>query len=230
METVINSPLFGVTLTVGSFVLFQTLFKGKKNPFLNPLMFSIAFVILVLSVTQIPYATYAKGGDIISFFLGPVTVALAVPLYKQFDKFKRNALPILVGIVVGVVVAIVSTIGMGLLLGLNQELIISMAPKATTTAIAIDLSETLGGDPSLTVVFVMIAGMTGYLLGEQILNWFKIKNAIAKGIGLGTASHAMGTNRALEIGEAEGAMGSLAIGLAGVVTSFLLPLILTVLK
>jgi len=222
----LDSPLFGITLTIGVFVFFQILFKNVKNPLLNPLIFAIIGIITFLKLTGIPYESYAKGGDIVSFFLGPATVAFAVPLYKQFDKLKANAVPILVGITSGVIVAIVSTVGLGIIFKLSTEMIISLSPKATTTAIAIDLSQTLGGDPALTVAFVIVAGTTGFMFGEPILKLLKVKNKTAKGIALGTSSHAFGTNRALLMGEEEGAMSSLAIGVAGVITTFLLPLIL----
>ena len=222
----LDTPLFGMVLTIAALLFFLRLFHGKKNPLLNPLIFSIAGVILFLVVTGIPYETYAKGGDYISFFLGPVTVALAVPLYKQFDKLKENAAPILIGITVGCIVAIVSTIGLGIMMDLNFDMLMSLAPKATTSAIAMDLATNLGGDPALTVTFVIIAGSTGYMFGESIFKLMRIKHRTAKGIALGTASHAFGTNRALLMGEEEGAMSSLAIGVAGIITTFLLPLVL----
>ena len=146
-----------------------------------------------------------------------------MPLYKQVDKLKENAGAIIVGIASGVIVAIISTLGLGKLFGLSGEMIASLAPKATTTAIAIDLSSTFGGDPALTIAFVTVAGAVGFMVGEQILKLLNIKNKTAKGIALGTASHAFGTNRALLMGEEEGAMSSLAIGVAGVLTTFLLP-------
>lgn len=222
----LDSPLFGITLTIGALVLFQVLFKNVKNPLLNPLIFAIIGIIAFLKLTGIPYESYAKGGDIIAFLLGPVTVAFAVPLYKQFDKLKANALPILIGITSGALVAIVSTVGLGLIFKLSNEMIISLSPKSTTTAIAMELSRILGGDPALTVAFVVFAGTLGFMFGEPIFKLLKIENKTARGIALGTASHAFGTNRALLMGEEEGAMSSLAIGVAGVMTTFLLPPIL----
>lgn len=222
----LDSPLFGITLTIGALVLFQVLFKNVKNPLLNPLIFAIIGIIAFLKLTGIPYESYAKGGDIIAFLLGPVTVAFAVPLYKQFDKLKANALPILIGITSGALVAIVSTIGLGLIFKLSNEMIISLSPKSTTTAIAMELSRILGGNPALTVAFVVFAGTLGFMFGEPIFKLLKIENKTARGIALGTASHAFGTNRALLMGEEEGAMSSLAIGVAGVMTTFLLPPIL----
>jgi|LSQX01.2.fsa_nt_gb predicted murein hydrolase (TIGR00659 family) len=222
----LDSPLFGITLTIGALVLFQVLFKNVKNPLLNPLIFAIIGIIAFLKLTGIPYESYAKGGDIIAFLLGPVTVAFAVPLYKQFDKLKANALPILIGITSGALVAIVSTVGLGLIFKLSNKMIISLSPKSTTTAIAMELSRILGGDPALTVAFVVFAGTLGFMFGEPIFKLLKIENKTARGIALGTASHAFGTNRALLMGEEEGAMSSLAIGVAGVMTTFLLPPIL----
>lgn len=219
----LDSPLFGITLTIGVFVFFRMLFKDAKNPLLNPLIFAIVAVIAFLKLTGIPYESYAKGGDMLTFLLGPATVAFAVPLYKQLDKLKANAIPILIGITSGVIVAIVSTVGLGLLFKLSDEMIISLSPKATTTAIAVDLSQILGGDPALTVAFVTVAGTFSFMFGEPILKLLKIKNKTAKGVALGTASHAFGTNRALLMGEEEGAMSSLSIGIAGVITAFLLP-------
>ena len=142
------------------------------------------------------------------------------------DRLKANALPILIGITSGALVAIVSTVGLGLIFKLSNKMIISLSPKSTTTAIAMELSRILGGDPALTVAFVVFAGTLGFMFGEPIFKLLKIENKTARGIALGTASHAFGTNRALLMGEEEGAMSSLAIGVAGVMTTFLLPPIL----
>ena len=222
-DALLDSPLFGITLTIGAMVLFQLLFRKTHNPLLNPQIFAIIGIIVFLKLTGVTYQTYNQGGQVISFFLGPVTVALAVPLYRQFDKLKKNAAPILLGIFAGTVTAVLATVGLSLLFHLNREMIASLAPKATTTAIAMELSQVLGGIPSLTVAFVILAGLTGFIIGEQWLNVFHIKSRIARGIGLGTASHALGTTRALLMGEEEGAMSSLAIGVAGIMTSILLP-------
>lgn len=226
--TFFNSPLFGVTITVGAILFFKNMFKNSKNPLLNPLIFSIALIIAFLKITNIPYDMYSKGGDIISFFLGPVTVALAVPLYKHFEKLKEHAAPILIGITAGVITAITTTIGLALLFDMSDEMVTSLSPKATTTAIAIELSNTFGGNSAMTVSFVVIAGAIGFMFGEQILDFLKIETNIAKGIALGTASHAIGTNRGLLMSEEIGAMSSLAIGVAGLITAFLLPIILKI--
>lgn len=223
MKNLVDSPLFGVTLTIGMLVLFQYLFRKTKNPLLNPLVFAIGSIIGILLLFNIPYSSYEKGGQLITFFLGPVTVCLAVPLYKHIDLLKRHVIPILIGTLIGIITSLSSIILLGKLLGLNREMILSLLPKATTTAIAIDLAKQAGGDPSLTIFFVVIAGTFGYMFGEQILKLLKIRTHIAKGIGMGTAAHVFGTNRALLMSDEIGAMSSLAIGIAGLMTTLLLP-------
>ncbi len=221
-----SNPLFGVTLTVGTMVFFHLLFKKAKSPLLNPMIFSIAAIIAFLRLTGIPYESYENGTKILTFFLGPAIVSLAVPLYRQIDQLKANALPILFGIALGVAVSIISGIGLSLLFGLNREVAVSMAPKGTTSAISMSLSSVFGGNPSMTVAFVNVAGIFGYSIGEKTLDLLRISNPVARGVSLGTASHIMGTRRAFEMGEKEGAMGSLSIGVAGVLTSLLMPLII----
>ncbi len=230
INAIFDTPIFGVTITLIVFLFYKKIFAKAKNPLLNPLIFSIATIILFLYLTGIDYEYYNKGGSIITFFLGPLTVSLAVPLYKQIDKLKENAIPILISILMGSIVGVLSVIGIGKLFGFNKELLMSLTPKATTTAIAIDLSNSLGGKPAMTVAFVVVAGTTGYMIGEPILNLLGIKSSTAKGIAFGTASHAFGTNKALSIGEEEGAMSSLAIGIAGIITAIIAPIIVKILN
>ncbi len=226
MNNLLDTPLFGVTLTIGMLLLFQYLFRKTKNPLLNPLIFAIGSIIGVLLLFNIPYASYEKGGQLITFFLGPVTVCLAVPLYKHIELLKKHVVPILIGSLIGVITSLSSILVLGRVFQLNREMIASLLPKATTTAIAIDLAKEAQGDPTLTVFFVVIAGTIGYMFGEQILKLFKIKSSVAKGIGMGTAAHVFGTNRALLMSDEIGAMSSLAIGIAGLMTTLLLPLFL----
>lgn len=222
----IASPVFGFTLTVAVMIGYQVLFSKWKSPLLSPFIFSIATIIALLLALGIPYESYRQGASVLSYFMGPAIVALAVPLYRQFDKLKAHALPILFGIACGVFVSITSGVFLSHLFGLNQETIISIAPQGTSSAIAMSLSQALGGDPAMTVAFVNVAGNFGYLAGVFILKFLGIQHPIARGVALGTASHAMGTTRALALGEEEGAMASLSIGLAGVFTSVLMPLLL----
>lgn len=219
------SPLFGFTLTIGVMVFYTLLMGRSKSMWLNPFLFAMFTIIAILLLAKIPYENYEKGASMLAFFMGPAIVALAVPLYKQFDRLKANALPVLLGILAGVTVSIASGIALSALLGLSREMLVSMAPKGATSAISMNLAAMLGGDPAMTVTFVNIAGMVGYLFGAKVFGLFRIDNPMARGIGLGTASHAMGTKRALEMGEEAGAMSSLSIGLAGILTSFLMPLL-----
>jgi predicted murein hydrolase (TIGR00659 family) len=223
----LDQPLFGITLTISVFFFFVQLFRKAKSPLLNPLIFSIAAIIAFLSLAKIPYASYAQGASLLSFFMGPSIVALAIPLYRQFDKLKKNALPVLLGISVGVLASILSGVLLSMLLGLSRELLVSIAPKGATSAVSMVLSKNLGGDPAMTAMFVIVAGMFGYVMGERLLSLVRIKQPVARGISLGTGAHILGTVRAFELGEVEGVMSSLAIGLAGVITSIFFPLILT---
>lgn len=227
-KTFFSNPVFGVTLTVGTMLFFYLLFKKAKSPLLNPMIFSIAAIIAFLKLTGIPYESYENGTRILTFFLGPAIVSLAVPLYRQFESLKVNAVPILLGITLGVAVSVISGIGLSLLLGLNREVAVSMAPKGTTSGIAMNLSGAFAGSPSMTVAFVNVAGIFGYSIGEITLDLLKIRDPVARGVSLGTSSHIMGTRRAFEMGEQEGAMGSLSIGVAGILTSFLMPLIIRI--
>jgi predicted murein hydrolase (TIGR00659 family) len=221
-----QSPLFGFTLTIAVMLFYQYLFTRVRHSLLNPMLFSMVTIIAFLMLTGIPFSDYYRGASILSFFLGPAIVSLAVPLYKQFDKLKQNALPVLAGITVGVAVSIASGILLSQLFALSREVVVSMAPKGATSAISMNLSSMQGGDPAMTVTFVNIAGIFGYMFAEKAYALLKIRDPIARGIGLGTAAHALGTKKALEMGEEEGAMSSLAIGLAGVLTTVLLPLLL----
>jgi len=225
----LDTPLFGVSLTIGMLSLFTWLFKNAKSPLLNPLLFSIASIIGLLLALGIPYDTYAKGGAMLSFFIGPAIVALAVPLYKQVDRLKANALPILLGITVGVAVSLSLGVLLSRLLGFSRELMVSLMPLGSTSAISLDLSRMQGGDPALTIFFVNIAGVSGYMMSVKLLHWAGVTGRAACGIALGTASHAMGVKRGLEMGEEEGAMASLALSITSVVTTLLMPLFIRVL-
>ena len=226
MMEYLNTPVFGVTLTIIAFMIATWTSKKLRIQILNPLLVSIIIIIGFLSLTGIDIETYNKGGSIISFFLAPATVALAVPLFRQWELLKKNLVPILVGISFGTIMGILSILILGKVFGLGDLLISSLLPKATTTPIAMEISNMLGGNPSLTVIFVFATGIGGYIVGDKLLRLFKINNSIAKGIAIGTASHAVGTAKAIEMGEVEGAMSSLAIGVAGVITVLLVPLII----
>jgi len=226
MYNVLETPIFGIVLTVLVFDIGIYIAKKTKNPFLNPLVTSLLMIVTFLLITKIPYDNYKIGGDMISYFLGPVTVVLAVPLYKQFELLKKNALPIVVGIVAGVITSFATIIIICKLMGTNYEIIASIIPKSITTPMGISLSQSIGGIQAITIIGIVISGNLGAMISEPLLKLMKIKSPIAKGIAIGTASHAAGTTKAIEMGEIEGAMSSLAIGVCGVITVLVVPTLL----
>lgn len=226
MTQYLDTPLFGVAITIIAYSVSQYINKRFKTSILNPIALSIMAIVGFLIYNNIDYEVYNKGGNIISFFLGPATVALAVPLYKKIELLKENLLPILVGIFVGSLAGIVSVILLSRVFKLEYILMLSLIPKSTTSAIAMDISTQIGGNSAIAIVFVIVTGIFGNILGPDLLRRFGIKDEIAKGISMGTASHVVGTAKAMEMGEKEGAMSSLAIGVAGLMTVFLAPLVL----
>lgn len=230
MVKYIDTPLFGIVISILFFAIGQFISKKFKSPLTNPLLLSFVAIVIILLVFKIDFEVYNKGGSIITFFLGPATVVLAVPLFKQINLLKENLIPILTGITIGSLSGIVVIIILSRLFNLGDLLMLSLIPKSTTAPIAMELSAGLGGNPSLTAAFVLVTGMGGNIIGLSILKLFKIENKIAKGVALGTASHAIGTAKAIEIGEVEGAMGSISIGVAGIITVIIVPIILRIMS
>lgn len=227
MYNVLNTPIFGIVLTVLFFNLGIYLHRKTKNPLFNPLLIAIIAIILFLNIFKIPYESYKIGGDSINFFLGPVTVILAVPLYKQLDLFKKYLLEILIGIGCGVLISFVSIIMIGNITSADINIINSLIPKSITTPMGLSLSNTLNGIESITVVSIILTGILGAIISPIVFKVGKIKNPIAKGIALGTSAHALGTSKALELGEIEGAMSGLSIAIAGIMTVVLVPMIMS---
>lgn len=228
MDQVISSPLFGVVLSLFAFEFALILSKKAKTPILNPLLVSQILIIAVLMIFGISFEDYNKGGQLISFFLGPATVILAVPLYKKLDLLKSNALPILIGIFIGCLVGVISIVLLAYAFGLDIVLVKSLSPKSVTIPIGVEITNQLQGIPAITVVAILVTGILGAVIGPTVCKIFKIKDKISVGVSIGTASHAVGTTKALELGEIEGAMSSLSIGIAGLFTVFLAPLILNI--
>ena len=189
-------------------------------------IFGVILTILFLSITKIPYESYKLGGDRINFFLGPVTIVLAVPLYKQFDLFKKYLLEILIGISCGVVVSFISIKLIGHFTNADVDIINSLIPKSITTPMGISLTKTLNGVEAITVVSIILTGILGAIISPIVFKIGKINNPVAKGISLGTSAHALGTTKALEMGEVEGAMSGLSIGISGIITVILIPIII----
>lgn len=226
MIEILNTPLFGVIISIMAFEIGLYIYRKTKIAIFNPLLISIPLIVIFLLKFNISLEVYNKGGGLISFFLGPATVILAVPLYKQFKIFKANALPIIVGITIGSITAIVSVSFLSKLFGLSDNISRSLIPKSITTPIGIEVSQQIGGIPSITVTAIIITGILGAVIGPVIFKIFRIKDKVAVGVALGTAAHAIGTSKAIEIGETEGAMSGLAIGIAGLITVILVPLLI----
>lgn len=221
----LDTPLFGILISILAFEIGIFINKKTKLSILNPIVIAEVLIIVFMIVFNIDYEVYNKGGSIISFFLGPATVVLAVPLYKQIEKLKENGLPIMVGIAVGCITAITSVYFLSKLFHLDEVLTLSLLPKSVTAAISMEVSSQIGGIPALTVAATVVTGITGNVLWPYISKVFKIENDVASGISLGTSAHALGTAKAMELGEVEGGMASLAIGVAGLATVILVPIL-----
>ena len=228
MKEILRSPLFGVMISLIAFEIGLLINKKTRKSFLNPLLIAITIVILALKTFDITLQDYNKGGQIISFLLGPATVALAVPLYKNFTVLKNNALPIIVGIFTGSVVSVTSIILLSKAFGLEAVLSLSLVPKSVTTPIGIEVSKQLGGVPEITVAAIIISGITGAIMAQAVFSALKIKDKVAIGIAIGTSAHAVGTAKAIEMGEIEGGMSGLSIGVAGLVTVIIAPVIVKI--
>ena len=196
---------------------------------LNPILLTIALLILFLKLTGISYETYQEGGQLIEFWLKPAVVALGVPLYLQLEMIKKQLLPILLSQLVGCLVGIVSVVLVAKLLGATPDVICSLAPKSVTTPIAMEVSNTTGGIPSLTAAVVVLVGLFGAVFGFKILTLGRVKSPIAQGLSMGTASHAIGTSASMEVSRKYGAYASLGLTLNGILTALLTPTILRLL-
>jgi predicted murein hydrolase (TIGR00659 family) len=210
-------------LTIAVFGAFQKLYNWKKWPILNPLFWSIATLIAFILISKVDYEVYRQNTQVISFFLGPATVVLAVPLYRQRELLKTYWLPIILGIGFSVIVSALSITFFSVIFNLGSLLHLSLLPKSLTTPIGISLSADIGGIPALTVISIIITGIAGAILSPFFLDLAKIKHPVAKGIAIGASSHVVGTTKAIELGEVEGAMSSLSIALAGIMTYFFIP-------
>lgn len=221
-----TSPLLGLTVTLVAYqIAFWIYQKLNLNPLANPVAIAVALLVGILWITSTPYATYFEGAQFVHFLLGPATVALAVPLYLNLKKLTRNLLPLAGALLAGSLVAVVSAVGIGWLLGASRESLLSLAPKSVTTPIAMGIAEKLGGLPSLTAVLVVATGILGAVLARGTLNLLRIKDDAVRGFAVGVAAHGIGTARAFQVSETAGAFAGLAMGLNGLLTAFLFPLL-----
>lgn len=216
---VISSPIFGVGITVLIYSLALAL--HRKWRWMHPLLITCGVLIVLLRATHIPYAAYNHGGEIISFFLGPATIALGVPFYKQSRRIGRHVLPIVVSVTIGAAVGIVSAWTLVKLAGGSNEVARSMLPKSVTTPISIELSRQLGGTPELSAVFTVLAGLIGSVVGPMILRACGVRRDIPIGLAMGTSAHGIGTARVVQESELQGGTAGFAMALAGIVTALL---------
>jgi predicted murein hydrolase (TIGR00659 family) len=219
----VSEPVFGMALTVIAYV--ASLRVQRRYPWLHPLFVTSGGIILLLVALRIPYEAYAVGGKVLEFFLGPATVALGVPLYRQFRRMKRSMAAILAGVTAGSATGIVIAGLSASLFGASQELVRSMMTKSVTTPIALELARELGGVPELAAVLTVLTGLFGSMFGPALLRRCGVRSDLPIGIAIGTAAHGIGTARLLRESEPQGAASSLAMALAGVITSVLAALL-----
>lgn len=220
------SPLLFLTLTLAAFQAGSWIYdRSGQQPFLNPVLTAVIAVVALLTLSGTSYETYFEGAQFVHFLLGPATVALAIPLYRQFDRVRRSALALVTSLLCGSLTAIGTAVGLGWLLGASRETLLSLAPKSVTAPVAMGITEQLGGLPSLTAVLVILTGILGAVLGPPLLTLIGVKDWRARGLALGTASHGIGTARALQAGELAGAFSGLAMGLNALATAILLPIV-----
>jgi len=213
-----TSMFAGVTLSLISYLIGSALKKKFKIGILNPLLVSIVVTIIVLAVCRVDYATYNEGAKYLSWLLTPATVCLAIPLYEQWELLKNNAKAVLLGLTAGVLTSLGTVLVLAKLMGLSHEEYVTLLPKSITTAIGMGVSEELGGYVTITVAVIIVTGILGNMFGELICRIFRITEPISKGLALGSSAHAIGTAKAIEMGEVEGAMSSLAIAVSGIIT------------
>ena len=213
-----ESVYFGLTLTVLTFGVGSLLKQKLKSPLFNPILISMVLCIGFLLVFDIDYEFYQSSAKYISYLLTPATICLAIPLYKQFELLKRNRRAVMAGILSGVVTSLCAILVLAVLFRLDHQAYVTLLPKSITTAIGMDVSAQLGGQVSITVAVILLTGIFGNICAETVFRLTRITDPIAKGVAIGTSAHAVGTAKALELGQVEGAMSSLSIAVAGILT------------
>lgn len=218
MNELFASPFFGVSITIAAFWVGVKIQQKTRLVLCNPLLLAILLVSAFLLIFRIPYEDYNQGGELINLFLSPATACLAVSIYTKIQLLRRNWLPILVGCTVGSAVSMGSVWLLCRLMGLDHAVTVSLLPKSVTTPIATSIAQSHGGAVPITVVAVIFTGILGSILAPVLIRIFRVRDPMAAGLAIGASSHAMGTSKALELGEVEGAMSGLAIGVCGMVT------------
>lgn len=223
---IFNSPLFGIFLTIITFVIGLEIQTKLNIKFLTPMITSSILIIAMLLIFKIPYSSYKNGADILTFFVAPATVVLAVALYKNLEIIKKYFFPILIGCLIGICIGIFTAIILCNIFGINKEIIISMLPKSVTSAIGFEISQKIGAIMEITMVFIVFCGIIGYACADFIFKIFKIDNKIAKGVALGSCSHVLGTAKAIELGDIEGSVSTVSISISGIIAVIIIPLII----
>lgn len=217
-EAIFNNIFFGVVITIAGYAVGAVLKKKFKLAIFNPILISTVLIIGILLLFGVDYNTYDESAKIISYFLTPATVCLAIPLYQQIHLLKANSKAIIIGILSGVLSSLGSILAVAYIFGLSHQQYVTLLPKSITTAIGIGVSQELGGIPAITVAVIVLTGIFGNMFAEGLCRLLKIKEPIAAGVAIGTSSHVLGTSKALEIGEVQGAMSSLSVVVAGLLT------------
>jgi predicted murein hydrolase (TIGR00659 family) len=221
-----TSPLLGLTLTLLAYRVGWWLFvKSGRSPWVNPVLIAVALLAATLLATGSSYRAYFEGAQFVHFLLGPATVALAVPLFRQWRALRRSLAAVAVALVAGGAIAAGSAVGLAWLLGAGRDTLLALAPKSVTAPIAMGIAERIGGQPSLTAVLVILTGMVGAVVATGLLNLLRVRDWRARGFAVGLAAHGIGTARALQVHPVAGAFAGLAMGLNGVLTAALLPLL-----
>lgn len=213
-----ESVFFGAFLSISAYILGDVLKRKFKSPIFNPLLISSAVTIAVLALLNMNYEDYSASGKYLSFFLTPATVCLAIPLYEQFELLKKNAAAIIIGITSGVLTSCLSVLAMAVIMKFSHEEYATFLPKSVTTPIGIGISEQVGGYVGVTAAIIVITGILGNLIADGIFKLFRIKEPVAQGIALGSSAHILGTAKAFELGEIQGAISSLSVVTAGILT------------
>lgn len=217
-EFLIYLPMFGVFLSLVTYVIGNKIKSKFKTPLANPLLIATALTIGVLVLFNIPYEAYNKGGSAITMFLSPAVSVIGLSIYRQLTGLKKNVVPIMVGCLVGSVVSVASSVVLCRLFGLEDSLVASMIPRAVTSPIAMEISAANGGIVPVTVAAVIFSGIMGAVFAPVFIKLLKMKNKVAVGVAIGTSSSAIGTAKAIELGETQGAMSGLSIGITGLIT------------
>lgn len=217
-ETIVNSPMFGLSLCVGVYLLSKWIQRKTKWAIANPVLLGAAFVIAVLSIFKLDYEQFNIGAKVINWMLGPVTALLALGIYNQRKILKEYFIPVVVGCLAGAATSIFSILGLCKLFGVDKAVTAAMIPKSCTTPIAIAIAEAHGGVAAIAATCVAVAGITGVVCAPMFAKWFFIKDPVAQGLATGACSHALGTTKAREMGELQGAMSSIAIGICGMIS------------